>query len=193
MNIVLVHGIFDTGAVFKTLERELTMQGHHCFVPSLQPNDARHGIADLAEKLHFLVNEEFGSGEPIVIIGFSMGCLISRYYLARLDGFRRAEAFFAISGPHRGSLLAFLCPGKGLRDMRPGSNFLRDLDSVDMAEWNFPIYTYWTPLDLMILPANSSRWTPAMEEVVWVLLHRLMSSDKKVRLSIIEKIGCIKS
>jgi triacylglycerol lipase len=189
MNIVLVHGIFDSGSIFKKLEKKLTKRGHRCFTPSLQPNDARHGIADLAEKLHFLVNEAFGSNEPIVIIGFSMGCLISRYYLARLDAFRRTKAFFAISGPHRGSLLAFLYPGKGFRDMRPRSNFLRDLDSINTSEWDFPIYTYWTPLDLMILPASSSRWKSATEEVVWALLHRLMPSDGKVCSSIIGKIG----
>ena len=192
-NIVFVHGIFDTGLIFKKLEKELTEQGYRCFSPSLQPNDARYGVADLAKKLELMVNEKFGLKEPIIIVGFSMGCLISRYFLDRLHASHRTKAFFAISGPHHGTLMAYFYPGKGARDMRPSSLFLRDLDAAHPTSPSFPIYTYWTPLDLMILPASSSHWKPAQDQIVWALLHPFMPSDGKVRSSIIEKIECMES
>ena len=112
MNILLVHGMFDTGKIFWRLEQELTQLGHHCFAPSLRPNDAHHGIADLAEKLNGMVNESFDPKEPMVLIGFSMGCLISRYFLHHCGAGWRTRAFFAISGPHRGSLLAYFIQGR---------------------------------------------------------------------------------
>jgi triacylglycerol lipase len=193
MNILLVHGMFDTGAIFRRLVMKLSERGHRCFAPSLTPNDGRHGLTNLAEKLEVTVNETFDSEEPLVIIGFSMGCLISRYYLHRMNAARRTRAFFAISGPHRGSLLAYLYPGYGAEDMRPGSAFLQELDAVDHSVNSFPIYTYWTPLDLMVLPAISSRWAPATERIIWSPLHPLMPSNRTVCADIISKIEKLES
>ena len=168
--------------------REFSLCGHRCFAPSLTPNDGRHGLADLAEKLDVIVKEAFDSEEPLVIIGFSMGCLISRYYLQRMNDARRAKAFFAISGPHRGTLLAYLYPGHGAEDMRPGSVFLQELDASDHSVASLPIYTYWTPLDLMILPPSSSRWDAATERIIWTPLHPLMPSNREVWTDILSKI-----
>jgi len=193
MNILLVHGIFDTGSIYRKLVRQLTARGHHCFAPSLSPNDARHGIVDLATKLNSLVDENFGPDEPIVIVGFSMGCLIARYYIDRLRAARRIKAFFAISGPHAGTLTAYFCPGQGAKDMRPRSALLRELDSADHPAHDFPIFTYWTPLDLMILPATSSRWHPAKELIVWSALHPLMTSNNQLCSDVFAKIDELSS
>lgn len=193
MNILLVHGIFDNGRIYRKLAGQLTACGHHCFSPSLVPNDACHGIADLATKLDGMVNETFGADEPMAIVGFSMGCLVSRYYIHRLHAGRRTKAFFAISGPHAGSMTAYFCPGQGARDMRPGSSLLRDLDSAAPEEHDFPIFTYWTPLDLMILPATSSRWHPAKERIIWSPLHRLMPSNNQLCSDVVEKMDELSS
>lgn len=188
MNILLVHGIFDTGNIYRKLAGKLTDCGHCCFAPSLLPGDARHGIADLATKLDAMVKETFGPNEPLAIVGFSMGCLVSRYYIYRLQAARRTKAFFAISGPHSGTLTAYCCPGQGARDMRPGSSLLRDLDAVDHEGLNFPIFTYWTPFDLMILPATSSRWHPAEDRIIWSPLHPLMPSNNQLCSDVVAKI-----
>jgi triacylglycerol lipase len=191
MNILLVHGMFDTGSIFKKLEGALAKLGHRCFAPSLQPADGRYGIPDLAQKLDRLVNEFFSPEEDLVIIGFSMGCIVSRYYMQHLGAARRIRAFFAISGPHRGSLLAYLYPGKGAHDLRPGSALLRNLDLLDLHAINVPTHTYWTPFDLMVVPSTSSRWLPACETIIWSLLHPLMPSNHRLCNDIIKKIGLL--
>jgi triacylglycerol lipase len=191
MNILLIHGMFDRGSIFRRLESDLTQSGHRCFSPSLRPNDARDGIADLAEKLASLVDEVFYYEEPLVIIGFSMGCLIARYYLHYFHATGRTKAFFAISGPHHGTWTAYCYPGRGAREMRPGSLLLRDLNAVDHTRMNFPIFTYWTPFDLMIIPSISSQWAPATEYVILSPLHPLMPSNKKVRADICTKIQAL--
>lgn len=193
MNILLVHGIFDTGSIFCKLAGQLTDRGHRCFSPTLTPNDARHGIADLSSKLDGIVNETFGPDEPMAIIGFSMGCLVSRYYIHRLDACRRTKAFFAISGPHGGTLTAYCYPGKGARDMRFGSPFLQDLDTVNPANQDFPIFTYWSPLDLMIVPASSSRWHPAKESIIWSPLHPMMPSNDNLCSDIVARMDELSS
>ena len=166
--------------MFRRLERELSQRGYRCFAPSLTPSDARHGLADLAEKLAAFVDGAVEADEQIAIVGFSMGCLISRYYLQRLEGFRRATAFFAISGPHGGTAWAYLYPGRGARQMRPGSDLLQVLDATSGCLEGMPLVAYWTPLDFTIVPATSARWPVATDVRIPSLLHRLMASDGRV-------------
>jgi triacylglycerol lipase len=193
MNILLVHGIFNSGAMFNRLVETLSRQGHRCFAPSLSPNDGRLGLIDLAHKLDDYVRQHIPADEEIVVIGFSMGCLVSRYYMQRLGGNARTKAYFAISGPHYGTLLGYGYIGQGARDMCPDSEFLRDLNALDAATHDFPIYTYWTPWDLMIVPATSSLWQPGIATQVPVLIHRFMVSDGTVCKDIAQKIQSLGS
>lgn len=174
MNVLLVHGFWDLGRVFRRLQLRLEADGHKCFAPSLSPRDARHGIPDLAEKLADYVDRSIAPDKPLAVIGFSMGCLVAQYYLVSPRINRPVNAFFAISGPMHGSLTAWLYPGKGTRDMRPGSEFLRQLTARRNIASLLPVFTYFTPLDLMIVPASSSRIPNARERLVWSPLHRAM-------------------
>lgn len=107
MKIVLVHGIFNDGEVFKWLAKDLRALGHECFTPSLTPANAKHGVRDLAHKLQAYILQTIGPDEPLILVGFSMGCMISRYYLQLLQGYQRTTHFFTISGPHQGTVSAY--------------------------------------------------------------------------------------
>jgi len=76
MNVVLLHGIFDTARIFKPLIAILESAGHTCFAPSMKPADARHGIHDLAAFVARFVDLHVPHGEPFSIVGFSMGGLL---------------------------------------------------------------------------------------------------------------------
>jgi len=180
MNIILVHGIFDNGKLFKYMVDFLERSGHRCFVPSLKPADARAGIADLSQKLSDFIGESIGENEKFVLVGFSMGCLVSRYYLQELDGVRRYLAFHAISGPHKGSRLAHFYAGKGAVEMRPGSEFLARLKAGESKLTAIPLFSYRTPFDLMILPSASSHWEIADNYIAKAAVHRYMLRDRFV-------------
>jgi triacylglycerol lipase len=188
MKIVLVHGIFDNGGLFKSMVRSLEQRGHECFAPSLHPSDARLGIADLAQKLAREIQHQFGDTEIIAIIGFSMGCLIARHYLQELEGYKRTRLFFAISGPHAGSLLAHCYVGQGAVDMRPHSKFLQRLAATEHRLTAVALYAYRTPFDLMILPSTSSEWPAAENLKIPALAHPLMLSHKAVLSHITKKL-----
>jgi pSer/pThr/pTyr-binding forkhead associated (FHA) protein len=53
---------------------------------------------------------------PITIIGHSLGCLVSRYYVERLGGNKKVERLILMGGPHNGSPKAIsgLLFGRGL-------------------------------------------------------------------------------
>ncbi len=179
MNIVLVHGFLDTGRVFRRLSQRLTDAGHMCSAPTLRPIDGRHGLPDLAAKLARHIQTTIEPGEPFALVGFSMGAIVARYYLQHLDGAKTAQALFAISGPHRGAWSAYLYPGLGTRQLRPGSEFLRSLDESAQVLSGLPVYCYWTPVDLMV-PAGRSTLEFAVGRRILTPLHSLMPRSRRI-------------
>jgi len=68
----------------------------------------------------------------------------------------------------------------GTRQMRPGSAFLNELDAGAGALEGLPVFTYRTPLDLMVNPAATTRLASATEVVVWCPLHSMLPGDPTV-------------
>lgn len=184
--VVLVHGILEDGTAFSSLRRRLETHGIQCHVPQLKPNDGRDGIDQLAADLKVGIDKEFGPDAHFAMVGFSMGGLVSRYYLQNLGGAERCDAFITVSSPHHGTKLAYAYPGKGARQMRPGSPFLRNLEETEQRLGDIPIVSYRTPMDLIILPTESSVWKRAENHSHPVILHPLMLHSKPV-LDDIEK------
>ena len=180
VNVVMVHGFLNSGRLFGALCRMLEAQGHVCLAPTFYPRDGRLGIPDLAAKLESFLGETVPAGAPLALVGFSMGALVARHYLQSFGGARHAKAFFSIAGPYRGSFNAYLYPGAGTRQMRPGSSFLRQLDAGANALGTLPVYTYRTPLDLMVIPSKGSRIASAPELAVWCPLHALLPGDPRI-------------
>jgi triacylglycerol lipase len=125
--VVLVHGIFDTAGIFRRMARLLRARGWTPHAVSLRPNTGRAGLDTLALQLKAYIDGHIGPGERIHLVGFSMGGLVARYYVQRLDGAERVRRFITLSAPHHGSRLAYLLANEACRQMRPGSAFLADL------------------------------------------------------------------
>ena len=176
MNVVLVHGFGDTGRLFRKLWRYLEARGHLCHAPTLRPQDGGLGMEDLSVKLALFIRDNVARGAPVALVGFSMGAIVARHYLQALGGAVSTRAFFSIAGPHGGTLNAYLHGGAGVRQMRPGSAFLRDLAAGTSALRGLPVFTYRTPFDLMVVPSGSSRIASSSERVVWCPFHSMLPS-----------------
>lgn len=184
--VVMVHGIFEDGKAYDSLKRRLEYHGIECYVPKLKPADGRGGLENLAQGLQRDIENEFGADKSFGIIAFSMGGLVSRYYLQELGGANRCETFITISTPHHGTKIAHAYPTKGTQQMRPGSEFLQKLHASEDNLKNIPIVSYRTPFDLIIVPTDSSVWDRAENLKYNVSLHPLMLHSKPV-LDDIEK------
>lgn len=156
MTVVLVHGILDDGSIFRRLAGALRRDGHRVLAPSLRPSDGRTGLDALAVQLARCVDGATEPEEPLDLVGFSMGALIGRRLVARHDPRARVRRYASISGPHRGSLWAHLPFNRGVREMRPGSAFLAELDAELGRLRTRPTRAYWTPFDLTVLPARTA-------------------------------------
>jgi len=178
--VVLVHGIMETGSNFRMLRQRLQKRGFECLVPRLRPCDGRGGLEKLAAGLKSDIEEHFGTDKPFSVVGFSMGGIVSRYYLQELGGAQRCRSLITISSPHNGSHTAWLYPTKGAVQMRPGSGFLGDLARSEDRLGKMPVLSYRTPLDLMVVPATSSHWERAQNLSFPVALHPLMLNSPRV-------------
>jgi triacylglycerol lipase len=115
------------------------------------------------------------------LIGFSMGALIARVYLAQLGGRELVGRFVSISGPHAGTWTAYGLPLPGVMQMRPDSPLLRNLARDPRALEPVSVHCLYTPFDAMIVPADSSVLPGARSvDRVPVLVHRWMLSDPRV-------------
>ena len=187
--VVLVHGIDDTGRVFGAMGRALREAGWDVRVVDYTPSNGAVGIDCLPEQMREYVETHFGAGEQFDLVGFSLGGLVSRYYVQKLGGWERVRRLVTISSPHNGTLTAFFRRNAAARQMRPGSAFLAalndDLEWTRRVEWT----SIWTPFDLMILPAHSSRVRQAENRRIRVLMHPLMLTDRRVIRLVQEILG----
>lgn len=183
--VILVHGIWDTGRVFRRMRARLEAAGHQTFAIDLQPSDGSIGVEEMAEQLCKFIDASLGTEAKFHLIGFSMGGMVSRYYLQRLGGLGRVDKFIAIASPHNGTLFAYLLQNPVARQFRPRSAFLRDLnrDRELLADKS---YTFGTLFDLMIVPFPSARLFKDRHFWYPVPVHAFMIIDKRVIEKIVE-------
>ena len=172
--VVLVHGIKDDSRKMEPMARHLHGVGRPAHAISLKPSWGEVGIDELAGQLDEFIRGKIPPAQKFDLVGFSMGGLVCRYYLQRMNGLHRIDHFVTLASPHHGTLMAWLAWNRGGSQMRPGSAFLRDLNR-DLAVLECVKFTsIWTPLDLMIVPASSSRTGIGREIKIWMPAHPLM-------------------
>jgi triacylglycerol lipase len=177
--VLLIHGFQDNAKKMQAMARTLRRDGWTVLTPTLSPSGCQVGNEILAQQLSDFIEANVPHATRCDLVGFSMGGIVCRYYLQRLGGITRVDRFVAISTPEHGTWWASICPAEllrlpGVAQLRPDSAFLRDLNGDAQLLDRVRFTTIWTPLDLMILPAASSRMRVGSETKVWVPLHPLM-------------------
>jgi triacylglycerol lipase len=177
---LFVHGIFDSAARVAPLLTGLKVRGvsnMHAF--DLVPNTGSATIPELALQVQTAAE---ALGPRFDLVGFSMGALISRYYLQRLGGLKRVRRFISISGPQSGTLTAYALPFlRGVRQMRMGSALLQDLARDELPFGAVEVHTIATPFDLMIVPSTSAELKGSKSHQSFpVKMHRWMITDARV-------------
>ncbi|MEH2180028.1 esterase/lipase family protein [Nostoc sp.] len=177
--VLLIHGIDDTEAVFHKMRAYLIQRGWSVYSLNLVPNNGDVGLDELAKQIANYVTATFAPEQRLDLIGFSMGGIVSRYYVQRLGGINRVQRFLTISSPHRGTVVAYGSRRPGCLQMRPDSIFLKDLNSDAVMLGQLDFTSIWTPYDLMIVPANSSQMPVGSQVIVPVTLHPWMLTNSR--------------
>lgn len=187
--VVLVPGYGDDASVLGHLAAFLAEQDFRPYPITLVPSDGQVRLEVLAAQIADFVNGAFAVDQPLDFVGFSMGGVVLRYYLQRLGGLERTRHFVTLGAPHRGSWTSYGNNRPGVRQMRPGSAFLQDLNS-DAGRLGIICFTsIWTPFDLMIIPACSSAMAVARDKPIFVLHHRALITSHRSLARVAEALG----
>lgn len=175
--LLLVHGINDTGAVFHRMAPYLTQMGWSVYDLDLMPSNGDLSLDLLGQQVANAVAATFAPEQPFDLVGFSMGGIVSRYYIQRLGGIDRVQRFITLASPHHGTWVAYLCQRPGCLQMRPDSAFLQQLNQEAVMLEQLDFTSIWTPFDLMIVPASSSQMQVGQNVQVPVLTHAGMLTE----------------
>ena len=179
---ILVHGYKDDASVFEPLASYLTDLGLKSYALTLAPSDCSVPLETLAQQLDALIERNFLGRQKLDFVGFSLGGIVTRYYLQRMGGLARTNRFLTVAAPHHGTWLAYASNLPAAIQLRPNSDFLQDLndDAESLASIDFA--SIWSPFDLMILPSLSSRMPIGDNRLVWSLRHQsLITSPRGIR------------
>ncbi|MDJ1174218.1 lipase family alpha/beta hydrolase [Roseofilum capinflatum] len=172
--VLLIHGIFRKAYVFNRMVKYLKERGWDVHRFDVVPNTSVVGLDRLAQQIKTYVDQNFAPDQPIDLIGLSMGGLVSRYYVQRLGGLDKIQRFITIASPHHGTYMAYLLPFIGAVQMRPGSQFLADLNGDVQQLEKVKFSSLWTPYDFVIVPAQSSIMPVGTNIKLCVFPHAMM-------------------
>jgi pimeloyl-ACP methyl ester carboxylesterase len=155
--VVLVHGLIDNRSIFTVMRRSLRRRGfaHVCswnYSPLL--SDVARGALDLGAHIERICQQT--GHDRVHVVGHSLGGLIARYYVQRSGGDERVESLITLGTPHSGSMLAHVLPTPLVRQLRPGSPVLRELDEPAPG-CRTPVTAIYSDLDQVVLPTASGR------------------------------------
>lgn len=155
--ILLLHGMVDNGSIFTVLRRGLTRRGFGQVVTvnySPLTMDVRAAARRLAETVEDLVATT--GYRRVHVVGHSLGGLVARYYVQRLGGDARVHTLVTLGTPHSGTVPAYLLPLRLGRQLRPGSDLMREL-AGPAPGCRTRFLAYWSDLDQMIIPKSAAQ------------------------------------
>jgi triacylglycerol lipase len=176
--VLLVPGWADAGDRLAPLAHRLRTSGwDSTAVVVVEFDDPVGSNVEHAEEIRVAVDSLFllnPTATAIDIVAHSMGGLASRWYLQN-GGADVVRKFVSLAGPHRGTLVSLVAWGDGGVEMKPGSEFLAELDSVlpDGVEG----FTVRTELETHILPPESATLPGVPDTLLCCTMHWTLPSD----------------
>jgi pimeloyl-ACP methyl ester carboxylesterase len=155
--IILVHGIVDNRSVFTVLRRALARRGFGRVI-TLNYSPFTDDLRSVSHRLGRLVEalcEQTGY-ERVHIVGHSMGGLVARYYVQRLGGDSRVHTLVTLGRPTAAPLPAYVAPHPLLRQLRPGSDLVRELEEPAPG-CRTRMVAIWSDLDQIVIPKGHAR------------------------------------
>ncbi len=152
--ILLIHGYQCNRGYWLWLRRALEHAGWQVATISLNPvfNDIDGYVAQVSQRIEEVCAAT--GAERVLLVGHSMGGLVSRAYLRR-HGAARVAKLITLGSPHRGSMLAKLGLGENGRQMIPGSAWLAALNAPGAVPLPETVSVY-SCQDNYVMPQDSS-------------------------------------
>lgn len=185
-HVVFVHGFMAHGAVFAPMREHVVRE---CDVDTVEVSYGPFERFEVvAERVHAAVTG--APPGPVVLVGHSLGGLLSRWCMQELGGHTRVERLVTLASPHGGTTAASVPFGPLARAIRPGSKHLKTLDAGAHRVAHLPHVAIVAARDRMILPPSSAAAVPRAQ-VTWMhdLGHNEILFDARVFALVADAIG----
>jgi pimeloyl-ACP methyl ester carboxylesterase len=154
--VLLVHGYVHNRSAFLALKRQLKRAGFR-YVDGVNYN-ALEGIPQAAARLGAEVERVLTATgmERVMIVGHSMGGMVTRYYVQELGGEDTVDTVITLGSPHRGTYTSYVGVGEAATQLRPSADLIQHLESTARpgpVRW----IAYWSDLDIFITPPAHAR------------------------------------
>ena len=155
--IILIHGLVDNGSIFTLLRRALRRRGFGRAI-TVNYSPLTMDIRAVARRLEQVIERTCADTgyEKVHVVGHSMGGLIARYYVQRLGGDARVHTLCTLGTPHAGTFAAHLVPQRLVKQLRPGSDVLAELEQPAPGV-RTRFVAFWSDLDQLMVPKRSAR------------------------------------
>ena len=156
--MLLIHGLGDGESVVAPLRRGLDGLSAGPFITvSYQAfgPDIRAAARVLGEQVELASARS--PGRSAVVIGYSLGGLVARYYVQALGGDVHVPLVITLATPHGGTAAALLAPPHPLmRQLRPGSTLLAELAEPAVG-CRTRFVAFYSDFDEVVIPASRGR------------------------------------
>ena len=189
--IILIHGLWNTSRIFSFISSKLDEKEVEYFAPTLNHAFGMTSIVELTNLIDQLIVEKYGLEQEIDILGFSMGGIIGRYWINKLNGHKRTKRFMTIGSPHNGTLASQLVPKypfRGISEMKINSSLLRDLANYDYFLNDIDCISFFTYWDLMVFPGWRANLNVGEKISLNIFKHRNLVRNPVAVERIIERI-----
>lgn len=183
--VLLVHGYLCNRGFWIWLAPRLARAGWRVATITLEPPFA--DIERFADALHERIERltaESG-GQPVLLVGHSMGGLVSRAYLRRY-GAERVSRLITLGSPHSGTRLASFGLGRNARQMEVGNAWLAELNAAPLP---VPATAVWSAHDTIVAPQDSARLPGAREIAVGGIGHLAMAFSPVVLAILLDELA----
>lgn len=181
--VLLIHGHLCNRAVWRPFAHWLAARGHPVSSVNLEPIFApleRHTERVQGELRRLLRHT---GAEKAIVVGHSMGGIVARATL-RDYGYDQVAHLLTLGSPHKGTWFAWFGHQANVRQMRPGSRFLRDLETHE-ATHGLPPTTIALSLHDNIVTPQAEQVLPGARVIAWRGYGHV---DLVYRVSIFERV-----
>lgn len=156
--IALIHGYMMNRSSMAWFAKQLRARGYEN-VTSLEARPHAATMETQAEALAQDIRRysEHAGGVPIIVVAHSQGGLLTRVALAR-DPSLPVRGVVTVGSPHAGTVMAQVSRTPNARQMRYGSQFLKEL-----PEPSVPFVSIYSDLDNIVFPKETSRFGRCVE------------------------------
>lgn len=180
--IVFVHGWNSNASAWNTMVDRFAADGWAASeLNAWQYNTRQSNVTTAGQLASYIDDVRARTGAVAVdVVTHSMGGLSSRYYLKNLDSTGKVDEWVSLGGPNHGTVSANGCGDTSCVEMRPGSDFLAQLNAGDETPGAFRYGTFWSNCDGVIIPADSTVLSGASNTNVGCVTHSALRTDADV-------------